>query len=56
MAQTNKSRVDQALARAHHAIYIAFVEADTLRSDGVSDDLWAILRELERIHTALLCR
>jgi len=54
MAQTTKSRVEQAVGRAHHAIYLAFQEASCLRTDDVADDLWQVLRALEAMQVALL--
>ena len=54
MAQTIRSKVEQALARAHHALYMAYVEASEMRTDDLADDLWAQLREVERLQIALL--
>lgn len=54
MAQTIKSRVEQSLARAHHALYLAYAEASTLRTDDLADDLWLFLREVEALQLRLL--
>lgn len=47
MAQTTKSKVSQAIARAHWALWVAYQEAGYLRSDDTADELWGLLRELE---------
>lgn len=54
MPQTIKSKVEQALARAHHALYIAYTEASEMRTDDLADELWLHLREVERLQISLL--
>lgn len=54
MAQTTHSKVERALGRAHHAIYMAYAEASSLHTDNLADELWEFLREVERLQVALL--
>jgi len=54
VAQTNRSRVEQALGRAHHALYLAYVSAAEMPTDDLAEDVWMFLREVERLQSALL--
>jgi hypothetical protein len=47
------TEVERRLARAHYQLFMAHQAASTLRTDSLSDDLWAHLREIEKLQAGL---